>query len=199
MLVQITAANERATLEAADEDPSSSRPPSPSLLPPLTDPAEATTAPPAVFAPVVLLGRPVRQPLATHELFRTYAHDMMAYAQLPGISDNRRLAALWESCTMDAVSQKKASAETAAWRTQRAAFRRSAGWRRQLLLDEGWKQSRAKYRQAQSELRYLRRNERFGREDWAATVIQRALRKKLYRRRKERELHLQMEAVRRLF
>ena len=96
--------------------------------------------------------------------------------------------ALWDDSRLDTSKRKTDLAETAAWRAQRKQFGRAASRRRQALLEVGWKQADAACDRAVSDLQALARMRQFELEDNAASIIQRAVRRYLNRRREKREL-----------
>lgn len=180
-----------AASRARDDVSTDSRAPSPPLEPPPT--AVVADALDDISARRLLLGTPHRKPMRPKHVFTTDLRHV--HVVDPGQSETRRLAVLWDDSSLPTSRVKIANAEYAAWRAKRAKFRRTAGWRRRVLLEEGWQQAAMAKGRAKADLRYLAAKRRFELEDWAATTIQRRARGMLERRRLEAEMRLLMSAM----
>ena len=125
---------------------------------------------------------PVQESIAPHDVFPNQRNISAIECDSP----TRWYASLWDDASFLSAHAKRRRVETAAWRAHREAWKRSASFRRELLLEESWKRTDAA---KQTTIQFVRRREheqrmmRFDQEDRACVRIQLSWRQQVQWRR----------------
>jgi len=168
----------------------------PRRKPPLTDvqmwiAAQPESVPPVLSDPSAYArfdDTPFREVVSTRDAFP----DQRNLNEVDA-TPTQRVAALWHDSSFLGSRAKLARAELASWRNHRQAWKRSAAFRREVLLQESWKRADRAAKTTEHVRREQQLIEQFEREDEAAVRVQRWWRRRQRRRRDVRAIDVMVK------